>query len=79
MRGRLLGPWRLPQRHVRVCRRLGRAGVREQAPPTSPVHLPYISRTSPLQEEVAAVRILQGLLRARGEAAYAPGAQPEEG
>ena len=47
--------------------------------PISPVHLPYISRTSPLQEEVAAVRILQGLLRARGEAAYAPGAQPEEG
>ena len=45
----------------------------------SPRYLPCISRTSPLQEEVAAVRILQGLLRARGEAAYAPGAQAEEG
>ena len=45
----------------------------------SPPYLPCISRASRLQEEVAAVRIIQGLLRARGEAAYAPGAQAEEG
>ena len=31
------------------------------------------------QEEEAAVRILQQLLRAKGEAAYAPGAKAEEG
>ena len=52
-------------------------GVKSSTYEQSAEHI--VGRTAAEAREVAAVRILQGLLRARGEAAYAPGAQAEEG